>query len=114
VNVLNILIHSQKALSGKEIQSTVTGRCDRATIYRILKKFSHKGLIHSVTEGMIKKFVYLNEKDDHSHFKCETCGEIRCLPDVNITDLQLPTGFTKKEVSMIITGTCSNCNLAVS
>jgi len=44
------------------------------------------------------------------HFKCEDCGSIICLPEIQINDYKLPQGFQKKEASVLITGICNVCN----
>jgi Fur family transcriptional regulator, ferric uptake regulator len=111
LNILNILISNQKALTEKEIQIQSDGICDRATIYRILKKFTDFGIVHSISEGLVTKFILKKYPAEHSHFKCLSCGEITCLPQIQINELQLPQGYTRQEASLIITGKCRNCGL---
>ena len=86
-------------------------RCDRATIYRTLKKFKDKDIIHPIaTESTITKYVLKKDPEEHLHFKCNHCGDIMCLPEVQMSDYQLPPGFTKQESNFLVIGTCNSCN----
>lgn len=111
LNILGILLDSPVALSEKDIQEKLQGICDRATIYRTLKLFVKSGIIHPIaTESMITRYILKKEPVEHLHFKCEDCGSIICLPDIQINDYKLPQGFQKKEASVLITGICNVCN----
>lgn len=111
LNILNILLNSPTALAEKEIQEKSAGVCDRATIYRTLKLFVRSGIIHPIaTEGMVTRYILKKEPLEHLHFKCEDCGSIICLPDIQINEYELPNGFKKKEASVLITGICNECN----
>ena len=111
LNILNILLNSPTALSEKDIQKKSAGACDRATIYRTLKLFVRSGIIHPIaTEGMVTRYILKKEPLEHLHFKCEDCGSIICLPDIQINEYELPSGFKKKEASVLITGICNECN----
>jgi Fur family ferric uptake transcriptional regulator len=112
LTILDILINSSMALSEKDIQEKLKGICDRATIYRSLKLFVQSGIIHPIaTEGMVTKYILKKEPVEHLHFKCEKCGSIICLPEIQITEYNLPLGFRKKEASVLITGTCNVCSV---
>lgn len=111
LNILNILLNSPTALSEKDIQKKSAGACDRATIYRTLKLFVRSGIIHPIaTEGMVTRYILKKEPLEHLHFKCEDCGSIICLPEIHINEYELPSGFKKKEASVLITGICNECN----
>jgi len=111
VDILNILLNNTTALSEKDIQEKSTGVCDRATIYRTLKLFVKSGIIHPIaTEGMVTRYILKKEPVEHLHFKCEDCGSIICLPEIQINDYNLPVGFKKKEASVLITGSCNECS----
>jgi len=112
VNILNILLNSISALSEREIQEKLEGICDRATIYRTLKLFVRSGIIHPIaTEGMVTRYILKKEPEEHVHFKCVDCGSIVCLPEVQIREYPLPSGFSKKEASLLITGICKGCSI---
>ena len=92
-------------------------KADRITMYRTLKTFEEKGLIHQIeTSGSELKYAICNEKcaesqhyDRHPHFHCEQCGQIYCLEDVFIPQVNLPEGFRWSSVSMTFQGKCKSC-----
>lgn len=111
LNILNIFLQNNSALSERDIQIKTTDVCDRATIYRTLKLFVKSGIIHPVaTESMITRYILKKGPLEHLHFKCEDCGSIICLPEIQINDYNLPAGFKKREASLLITGICNVCN----
>jgi Fur family transcriptional regulator, ferric uptake regulator len=111
INILETLLQSPSALSEREIEDRLKGICDRATIYRTLKLFVSTGIIHSIaTESMVTLYILKREPKEHLHFKCEDCGSIICLPEVQIHQHSLPDGFKKKDASILITGICNACN----
>ncbi|MBN2173249.1 MAG: transcriptional repressor [Bacteroidales bacterium] len=111
VEILNVLITTETALSEKEIQEKLGNLCDRATVYRTLRTFVENGIIHPVaTEAMVTKYVIKKKPDDHLHFSCTECGKTICLTDIVMSDFNLPEGFIKKNSNFLIIGTCNECN----
>ncbi len=111
MNILNIFLNSRIAFSEKDIQDKLSHKCDRATIYRTLKLFKETGIIHPVsTDGSATKYVLKKEPDEHLHFKCTNCGNIICLPDIQISGYRLPDGYEKSDSNFLIIGTCNECN----
>ena len=111
IEILDIFLSHEIGMSEKEIDEKIDGKYDRATIYRTLKVFRDKGIIHPVvTENEMTRYVLKKEPEDHIHFKCESCGNVFCLTQVPVTNINLPDGFVKKEVSFLITGMCPQCN----
>ena len=109
--ILEILMASEVGLSGKEIESKLKERVDRATIYRTLKTFADKGIIHPViTENLATKYVIKKAPDNHLHFKCNSCKQVFCLPAVQVTAYSLPKGFLQQDSSFIVSGKCKTCN----
>src|SRR3989338_6501203 len=53
-----------------------------ATIYRILKNLSNKGILHSYV--CQRRSIYSREKHSHCHFECEQCGK---LTHIEVRDL---------------------------
>lgn len=89
---------------------------DRVTIYRTLKTFEGKGLIHKIVEDNEEaKYALCFENcyehhhhDLHAHFKCKSCHEIFCLHNpVNLT--AIPSGFSVDNVNMVAYGICPRC-----
>jgi len=111
MHILNIFLGSQTALSERDIQDKLSHKSDRATIYRTLKLFKEKGIIHPVSsDASATKFVLKKEPEEHLHFKCTNCENIICLADVQINGYHLPEGYKKSETNFLIIGTCNDCN----
>ena len=117
-DVISIFLKKDIAISHSDIESEIDGQYDRVTIYRTLKSFLDKGLIHKVLDdsGVIH-YALCNDacseqyhSDNHIHFKCEVCGETTCLDHVSIPEVILPSGFKAKESNFLIGGVCSKCS----
>lgn len=117
--VLTVFKDELIALAHADIESKLVDKFDRVTIYRTLKTFVDKGLIHKVLDdvGAMKYAICKAEcnavahhhNHDHVHFKCNICGQTTCLEKVTIPTLELPKGYTKQEMNLLVQGICSNC-----
>ncbi|QSE98112.1 Fur family transcriptional regulator [Fulvivirga lutea] len=115
--VLNLLLNSSQALAQSEIEKQVDHSHDRVTVYRTLKTFLDKGLVHKVLddEGGTK-YALCNEcaedhhNHEHVHFKCENCGQTLCLDKIAIPAIELPQGYNISEKNLLIQGTCKDCS----
>jgi len=116
--IIRILLQSALALSVSEIRQRFQTPCDRVTLYRNLKTFTQKGIIHQIfidnqdskyvlPENIIKPEMEYNE---HPHFKCVRCNSVRCLNDLSIGSLSLPEGYRKLETNVVVFGLCNECN----
>lgn len=90
---------------------------DKSTISRTLSTFRDKHLIHSLNDGSgcVKYEIChshnLPHHDDlHVHFRCGKCGETFCLNSIKIPEVNLPEGYSVREVTYIISGFCPSCN----
>jgi Fur family transcriptional regulator, ferric uptake regulator len=106
------------ALSHGDLEERFGERFDRVTIYRTLKTFVEKGIIHKVLddEGGTKYALcrtsecsHDNHHHDHVHFKCLQCGNTTCIESVHIPIFSLPEGYKRTEINMLVQGTCPNC-----
>ncbi len=104
------------AMSHRDVEREVPASFDRVTVYRTLKTFLDKGLIHKVLddEGSLK-YALCNEActlahhhHNHVHFKCIKCGQTNCL-HVDIPSVKLPKGYQPKEINLLIQGICEKC-----
>lgn len=115
--ILHLFLRKNYALSHSDIESEIADEIDRVTVYRTLKTFTNRGLIHKVLDdGGSLKYALCSEacsqsqhRHDHVHFKCTNCGQTICL-DVNIPPVKLPQGFHVGEVNLLIQGKCRNCS----
>ncbi len=105
-----------KAISHKEIELSLADP-DRITVYRTLKTFEQKGLIHQVMDGTgISKYALCiddcddhNHHDEHAHFRCIKCNKTTCLEGgVHIPD-DMPDGYVIQQAHLILEGKCANC-----
>ena len=114
---MHLFLKRDYALSHGDIESEIDENIDRVTVYRTLKTFSDRGLIHKVLDdGGGLKYALCTEacsatqhSHEHVHFKCIQCSQTYCL-DIEIPHVKLPKGYQPKEVNLLIQGTCQNCS----
>ncbi|WP_317125608.1 Fur family transcriptional regulator [Rufibacter latericius] len=115
--VLDYLLKQSAAVSLSDLE-TYFDRADRITLYRSLKTFEEKGLVHSIDDGSgAVKYALCQDScnpqehhDLHVHFFCNKCRETFCLPKSRIPDIALPERFKTEEVNLIVKGTCDTCS----
>ena len=111
IDILEVFLESDTGLTEKEIDERIDSKYDRATVYRTLKIFREKGIIHPIiAENEMTRYVLKKDPVEHIHFKRELCGNVFCLTEVNISGIKLPKGFIKKEANFLISGMCPGCN----
>ncbi|GAB2493560.1 MAG: transcriptional repressor [Cytophagales bacterium] len=118
LEIIQEFLDKNIALSHADLEEMLKDNFDRVTIYRTLKTFLDKDLIHKVLDdGGATKYALCahgeNEHDhshEHVHFKCEVCGETTCLDDIDLPQVYLPKGFEKKEMSLLVQGVCDKCH----
>jgi Fur family transcriptional regulator, ferric uptake regulator len=116
--ILDLFIHNDHALSYSDIEKEVAAAFDRVTVYRTLKTFLDKGVVHKVLDdGGSLKYALCNDHctssdhhHDHVHFKCTKCGQTNCIEDVEVPAIKLPNGFVSKEINLLIQGICNKCH----
>ena len=118
--VLKIFLERQAALSHSDLEGVLDRDFDRVTLYRTLKTFLDRDLIHKVLDdsGAAKYALCThngqenNHHHDHEHvhFKCEKCGKTICIEEVSLPKINLPAGYINKEVSLLVQGVCDKCN----
>ncbi len=119
VAILNIFLRKHHAIGHADIEKNTPADFDRVTIYRTLKTFLDKGLIHKVLddEGGLKYALCTeacsssNHHHDHVHFKCNICGQTSCL-SIDVPSVKLPKGYKSTEFNLLIQGICATCSAA--
>jgi Fur family ferric uptake transcriptional regulator len=114
--ILHLFLAKNYALSHGDIEKEIDNSLDRVTVYRTLKTFLDKGLIHKVLddEGSLKYALCkeacstIEHHHDHVHFKCTKCGQTNCL-NVEVPSVKLPKGYQVNEVNLLIQGICEHC-----
>ncbi|HCE57056.1 MAG TPA: transcriptional repressor [Prolixibacteraceae bacterium] len=115
--VLKILGEQDVAISLPELEQKFE-KAERTTLYRTLKTFEEKKLIHSIDDGSGSvKYALCLEKcqchpeDLHVHFLCTKCQQTYCLNDISIPSIALPLNFKLETINMVMKGVCSNCDI---
>nr|WP_262921415.1 Fur family transcriptional regulator [Maribellus maritimus] len=113
--VLQVLTDQKTAISLSELEQKFE-KADKATLYRTLKTFEAKKLIHGIDDGTGSvKYALCHEscecqpEDLHVHFLCTKCESTYCLHELSIPEISLPPNFSLKSVNMVVKGICSNC-----
>lgn len=115
--VFDYLSEQSSAISLTDLELGLK-RADRVTIYRTIRTFEEKGLVHRIEDGSrVTKFTLCQDdcnafhhQDLHVHFYCNNCKETFCLPKTYIPEVALPQGYKAEERELIIKGTCLKCN----
>jgi len=116
--VLNVFLSYDYALSNADLENDLHTNFDRVTIYRTLRTFLDKGIIHKVLDDTGNpKYALCKEECSqkehhhyHVHFKCIQCGQTSCLEGIEIPDIKLPQGFVFQESNLLVNGICVSCN----
>lgn len=116
--IIKEFLEKNVALSHSDLEELLKENFDRVTIYRTLKTFLEKDLIHKVLDdGGATKYALCahgetthTHSHEHVHFKCENCGETTCLEEILLPAVKLPKGFEKKEMSLLVQGICDKCH----
>lgn len=122
--VLRAVSVAERPVSHSEVMDAlaVDERWDRATIYRNLSDLSQAGLLQRFDLGdhiwryeLVVDPCEVDSHDDthHPHFMCVECGDVQCLPDV---ELQLagatggaPESVRARMVEVQLRGVCDTC-----
>ncbi|MEM1134677.1 MAG: transcriptional repressor [Bacteroidota bacterium] len=114
--VLRYLMELKTATSLIDLENHFE-KSDRSTLFRTLKTFESKGIIHKIDDGTgITKYALCLEScncqpaDQHFHFHCEKCNQTYCLTELNVPQIDLPTNFSMLQANLVIKGVCANCN----
>lgn len=112
--VYDFLNTQNVALSLSEVEEYFD-HADRITIYRTLKTFEEKGIVHGIQEGQTTKYMLCDDNcDEHSHndwhlhFYCKICKETTCREDV-LMPQDLGGNFRIDETQFLVKGICEKC-----
>lgn len=117
LEILSIILGSDQALSYQQIASKMATKHDKVTVYRSLKTFTDKQLVHEVkTEdapskysGCLSECSHDKHHDSHVHFTCKICNKTTCLYDVKMPTFNFENGYEADEVILNIKGKCKEC-----
>lgn len=115
--ICRFLENQKTAMSLKDIESAFENS-DRTTLYRTLKTFEEKKIVHQIDDGSgVAKYALCEagcncevDKDLHLHFHCTSCNETQCLTERKIPHINLPPGFKALDANLVVKGICNKCN----
>jgi Fur family ferric uptake transcriptional regulator len=113
--ILKCFIGSKIALSIGELEK-VFKVSERSTLFRTLKTFEEKGVVHPIEDGTgVIKYALCEENyevgnDLHLHFHCNSCDETVCLTEHKIPHINLPEGYITEDINLVIKGICNKCS----
>ncbi len=112
--VYDFLSSQEAALSLSEVENHFEN-ADRTTIYRTLKTFEEKGIVHSIQENTTTKYKLCHDgcnenthKDRHLHFYCKICKQTTCKEEISFPET-LNTNFRIDEIRLFAKGICEHC-----
>ncbi|MFC4721710.1 Fur family transcriptional regulator [Geojedonia litorea] len=122
ITAMRLLIY--KFLAEKEVAVALTDienafhKADRTTLYRTIKTFEDKVIVHQINDGTgITKYALCEEgckcdikTDLHLHFHCTNCNETVCLTDHKIPQIKVPDGYVSENVNLVVKGICDKCS----
>lgn len=117
--VLSIFFSNKgKALTNSQLEQELN-QFDRITLYRTLRSFEKRGLIHQAIDSKGQtKYALCGEacdvhdhSDGHAHFHCTKCGETRCMDNISksMSDL-VPKGYQIEDIQITLSGICETCH----
>ena len=113
-----VALHERKApMTHDQIMSTLPpNQHDKASVWRLLSELSEKGVLRRMDLGdRVWRYELLDACRDiaqnHSHFLCNDCGDVTCLPPLSVNDTSgaLPDVLQKANFQIRIEGTCGDC-----
>jgi Fur family ferric uptake transcriptional regulator len=114
--VVQALVEAPTPSSALDVLATIGGaELDRVTVYRTLNSLVDHGLAHRIDPGdRIWRYGLIGEAhEEHAHFVCDACGEIKCLEDamirVTMKGGKEPENFTVTQRDVYLHGTCERC-----
>jgi Fe2+ or Zn2+ uptake regulation protein len=113
--IISVFNSASSALCHEDIEQKLTGKIDRVTIYRILNGFCDEGRVHKIAAENGKIYYALckccsedQHNDNHPHFKCLQCGEMKCINEV-VEVPTLPDGYLASSLLFTVSGYCKKC-----
>lgn len=122
VTAMRLLIY--KFLAENQVASTLSDvenafeKADRTTLYRTVKTFVERDIVHQIDDGTgIVKYALCEqncsceiETDLHLHFHCNNCNETVCLTEHKIPKIKVPDGFVSENINLVVKGMCDKCS----
>lgn len=115
--VMRELIKASHPVSLADLEISLGFSMDKASIFRVLKLFSEKDIIHVIEDGsrslkyeLCHSGTHHTISDQHVHFYCERCKETYCFENVSVPLVNIPEGFSPHAINYMIKGICPKCS----
>lgn len=120
IAVLVVLHEHGRPMTHEQVMEALPqGVHDKASIWRILADLAEIDVLSRMDLGDRVWRYELRDAcravtDDHAHFLCEDCGEVSCLPPIEIRALDgaLPPALRGAAFRVRVAGTCASCIVA--
>ena len=96
--------------------SLPAGAFDKASVWRILSDLADHRILRRMDLGdRVWRYELLDAcrtvTDDHPHFLCEACGDVSCLPALEVRAINgtIPDILLNANFHVRVTGTCGAC-----
>lgn len=114
--VLDLFMQSKHAIGKSNIEDALED-IDRITLYRTLRTFEQKGIIHEAMDGSGKtKYALCSHQctehrhhDNHAHFYCTHCKKTVCMNTISVPAVEIPSGFQIESAQLMLSGICKEC-----
>ena len=116
--VFDVITASAKAMTPKIILTKLRQNhpMDKVTLYRILDLFVNKRIVRRIAshQGQVYyEIVCEDHRPRHSHFICRRCGDVECLDDLPVKDIQDKLRshhrWQDNDIDLKLEGTCGEC-----
>jgi Fur family ferric uptake transcriptional regulator len=115
--IYKFLVEKEVAVTLSDIENAFE-KADRTTLYRTIKTFEEKDIVHQIDDGTgITKYALCEkdcnceiETDLHLHFHCINCNKTICLTENKIPKITIPDGFISENVNLVVKGICDKCS----
>lgn len=117
IKLLDLFLDLSETISLQEIEQSIPD-LDRITLYRTLKIFEQKGIIHRAIDGTnhpkyalcAEGCTEVQHHDNHAHFHCVSCEKTVCIDDIVLPKIKgLPLGYKLSDAHLVLNGFCSDC-----
>ena len=114
--VLQTFLKHLQAFSLKDLEEKLFFS-ERSTIFRTLRLFEKKGILHEIiSSDGIKSYALCSDcendhhNDQHAHLKCKKCKSVFCVPMETHTLIHSTLDYQIEDVQVFISGICKTCN----
>ena len=117
IEILSLFLESSKAFSLADIEVLLGNSCDRSTLFRSLETLTAELVLEKFVDAK-GVYVYIFHqhhsncsKNNHFHFKCESCQNVTALPNLPENYMAVLGKHQVRTLNLMVEGTCENCQV---